>query len=318
MASAQPMPRLAVLSASALKRKLHADVGMAALNLPEPRRPNARRHLSSSLSVSAMRECLKDTSFLTAGPSTPQHSRRPRGGVGVGPPASPRPGGGQGVSGVASCGCLPSYRRGASSQQACLQEGASCHTPGAPIAVPPDDPFTSLADLMEAMDLGSHAGDLMEYSRGAAGPGAVEAGGAGGGPPEGGAEGGAEVRAAEAGPEGAVSCGQRPVGRPALTSSLTHHNSGLYQVPKSRLDSPLTGLFAMCAAAPASSLGTDTAGGVHAQCVVCLDRVPALLLMPCKHRLCPGCSSKVVDLMRDSPLLCPICRGPVSAFSSPL
>ena len=71
--------------------------------------------------------------------------------------------------------------------------------------------------------------------------------------------------------------------------------------------------------APASSVGTEGGpGGVHAQCVVCLDRVPALLLMPCKHRLCPGCSSKVVDLMRDSPLLCPICRGPVSAFSSPL
>ena len=279
MANSQPVPRLADLSASALKYKLHADIYMAALNLPEPpRHPGTRRHLSN-LSVNAMRECLAHSSSLTAGPS-----RRPWGG---GPPASPQRGGGPGGGAASTApGRLPLLVRGMQPQQACLQEDASYHVSAAaapPIGVPlPDDPFTSLTDLMEAMDLESHAGGLPEYSRGVAGAGAAETG-AGTGVPEGGAE-GTEARAAVAGPEGLVLYSQCPAGRPALTCSVTHHTSRLYQQPaKSRLElSTGPGLFTTRAASvPASSLGTD-AGGLLAHCVVCLDRVPALLVMPCK------------------------------------
>ena len=414
------VPRLAILSASALKYKLHADIDMAALNLPEP--PPTPQGVSprtnlSTLSVNAMRDCYGGTSFSAF---AQQQSWRAGGA-----PGSPGPPGPQGVQG-GSPGRW-SARRGTAHQQPCLQEDAPCPAPGSPIGMLPDDPFTSLTDLMEAMDLEQPCDEdlvrgMQEDGAGVRPPSAgLQVGEAGylciataqdlvatasgrgmshlattsgrgvshlattsrrgvshgqvslsrrgrshGGevplslregshgqlllPQREGSRGQLPVRDVSSGlvpltlrggSHGQVpmslregSHGQAPLSRsipgplpsgrqPPLPSSPSPppHCLSSPQVLASHLAHaacPALGL-GMVWGAPASSVGTEGGpGGVHAQCVVCLDRVPALLLMPCKHRLCPGCSSKVVDLMRDSPLLCPICRGPVSAFSSPL
>lgn len=75
--------------------------------------------------------------------------------------------------------------------------------------------------------------------------------------------------------------------------------------------SPFADVMSWGTKAMVASLPTAT------QCIICLDDVYALVLVPCIHRLCVPCARRMVMAIQDRPLGCPVCRQHVKGCFAP-